>query len=413
EGGVEPARILDRDRAVARAVEDPHREIAQPLRHRRVWIVLALQAADRHRRPPRMQQAAADRHQRGETARLAQRQVPGAVAAHRQSGEVGAVRVAAELARGGFELGDNDVGQLVPLGAFGRLGEHHDRGELRGRGADPRPEADLQLATVVVAAFARAVQEQDHRGLRGRVGARRHEHLVAMGAAVEGEFALHERAGGAGRAIRGAGAGAEHHGRQCDGRQAQGRDHAGLAFTGDPHHTATAAMAAWRGARRVQCSRIAVARPRKLKNPITSVTAVTTTVPATAGSMRMRLSSSGSSTPASAAEQKLSTSAAAITADSAHEPNHSNATAPTSRPISRPLISATRSSFHSRIEALLGPTWPRARPRTIRVSTWTAALPPMPATIGISTARATIFSMVASNWPITAAARNAVSRLMP
>src|SRR3546814_3226877 len=38
---------------------------------------------------------AADRHQRGEALRLCQRQFPGAVAAHRHAGEVGAVAVAA------------------------------------------------------------------------------------------------------------------------------------------------------------------------------------------------------------------------------------------------------------------------------------------------------------------------------
>ena len=106
------------------------------------------------------------------------------------------------------------------------------------------------------------------------------------------------------------------------------------------------------------------------------------------------------------------TSAMVITSDSSHSRNQTRATKPTSPPISSPLISATRTSFHSRIPALLAPTWPKARPRTIRVSTCTAALPPIPATTGISTARATISSMVASNWPITMAARNAVIRLM-
>ena len=54
-----------------------------------------------------------------------------------------------------------------------------------------------------------------------------------------------------------------------------------------------------------QCSRTSVARPRKLRKPITSVTVVRTTPPASAGSKPMRLSVSGTSTPASAAEQQV------------------------------------------------------------------------------------------------------------
>ena len=78
----------------------------------------------------------------------------------------------------------------------------------------------------------------------------------------------------------------------------------------------------------------------------------------------------------------------------------------------KPFISATRSSFHSSTRTLDAPTWPSARPRTISASTCVPALPPMPATIGISTASATIFSIVPSNWPTTLAARNAVPRLI-
>src|SRR5690606_23752192 len=366
----------------------PHRHVAQALRHCRIGIVLVLQAADRHRWPLRMQQAAAHRHQRGEAVGVAQRQVPGAVAAHRQAGEVGAVRVAVELARGRVELGQHHIGHLVPLRAFRRLREHHDRGELRGAAAHVGAESDLGLPAVVVAALARAVQEQDHRGPAVDHRARRREHLVAVRAAFDLDLPLQEHAA---RGQRGeAHAAAKHEDKEQRGRQA----HDGSPVT-------------------VQRRMTSVASPRKLKNPMTSVTAVTTTGPGTAGSTPMRLSSSGTATPASAAEQKLMTSAEAITSDSSQLPNQASATSPTSPPISRPLINATRSSFHSRMLALLAPTWPRAMPRTIRVSTCTAALPPMPATIGISTASATICSMVASNWPITPAATNAVSRLMP
>ena len=52
-------------------------------------------------------------------------------------------------------------------------------------------------------------------------------------------------------------------------------------------------------------------------------------------------------------------------------------------------------------------------PRITRARVWLPAMPPMLATMGINTARATSFSMVASNRPMTAEARMAVSRLMP
>ena len=48
-----------------------------------------------------------------------------------------------------------------------------------------------------------------------------------------------------------------------------------------------------------------------------------------------------------------------------------------------------------------------------RVSVWLPAMPPMLATMGISTASATICSSVPWKRPITHAARKAVSRLMP
>ena len=48
---------------------------------------------------------------------------------------------------------------------------------------------------------------------------------------------------------------------------------------------------------------------------------------------------------------------------------------------------------------------------TATVSVWVPALPPIEATMGISTAKATICSIVASNIEITPDARIAVSRL--
>ena len=52
-----------------------------------------------------------------------------------------------------------------------------------------------------------------------------------------------------------------------------------------------------------------------------------------------------------------------------------------------------------------------ASARTVTVSDWVPALPPMEATIGMSTASATICSMEASNRPMTREARTAVARL--
>ena len=59
------------------------------------------------------------------------------------------------------------------------------------------------------------------------------------------------------------------------------------------------------------------------------------------------------------------------------------------------------------------PTCPRAMPRTRTVSVWVPAMPPMEATMGISTASATTFSMVPWNRLMTPAAMKAVIRLMP
>src|SRR5690606_29688743 len=94
-------------------------------------------------------------------------------------------------------------------------------------------------------------------------------------------------------------------------------------------HPGRGSSAARGGTGNAHRSRITVARPRKLKKPTTSVTAVTTTPPATAGSTSARFMASGTSTPASAAEAKLITSAAVITSPSSQSRNHANATSPT------------------------------------------------------------------------------------
>src|SRR5690606_23753423 len=127
----------------------------------------------------------------------------------------------------------------------------------------------------------------------------------------------------------------------------------------------------------------------------------------------MRLMVSGTSTPPSAAEQKLIVSAEPITSDSGMSRYQTHTIRPSRVPRVSPFIIATRTSFHSSVRALELPIWPSARPRIISVNTWVPALPPMPATIGISTASATICSIVPSKRPTTLAARNAVHRFTP
>src|SRR3546814_17124537 len=89
----------------------------------------------------------------------------------------------------------------------------------------------------------------------------------------------------------------------------------------------------------LQRSRISVARPRKLRKPITSVTVVRITAPASAGSNPMRLTVSGTSTPPSAAEQKLIVNAEPITSDSGRSRYQIQTITPSSEPSDLPFIS--------------------------------------------------------------------------
>ena len=77
------------------------------------------------------------------------------------------------------------------------------------------------------------------------------------------------------------------------------------------------------------------------------------------------------------------------------------------------FIRLTRISLYINDLELLGPTCPRASPRIMMVRVWLPAMPPILATMGISTASATTFSSVPSYRPMTQEARNAVARLMP
>ena len=77
-----------------------------------------------------------------------------------------------------------------------------------------------------------------------------------------------------------------------------------------------------------------------------------------------------------------------------------------------PLSTATLSSRRTKLAAASRSIWRRASARTATVTVCVPALPPIEATIGISTASATRRSMVASNNPITAEATIAVTRLI-
>src|SRR4029453_19654815 len=76
-------------------------------------------------------------------------------------------------------------------------------------------------------------------------------------------------------------------------------------------------------------------------------------------------------------------------------------------PLSTPTINSRRMTP----QALALESSRVASARTATVMVWVPALPPMLATIGISTASATIFWIDHSNWLITHDASNAVSRL--
>ena len=122
---------------------------------------------------------------------------------------------------------------------------------------------------------------------------------------------------------------------------------------------------------------------------------------------------SGISTPARAAISRLSTIAAPMISASRRSSNQAAVTAPTTTAHSSPLSSATASSLAMSQRTLALPSWPSAMLRTTSVSVWLPAMPPMLATMGISTASATTFSSVSWNRPTTQEARKAVARLTP
>jgi len=91
--------------------------------------------------------------------------------------------------------------------------------------------------------------------------------------------------------------------------------------------------------------------------------------------------------------------------------NHAAAATPVMTAKAKPLTSPTSTSRRTRRAALALDNSCVASARTATVMVWVAALPPWLATIGASTASATIFCNSPSNRPRTEDARKAVARL--
>jgi hypothetical protein len=128
------------------------------------------------------------------------------------------------------------------------------------------------------------------------------------------------------------------------------------------------------------------------------------------GSIPSRSSATGIRIPASPATSRLITIAAAITAPRTGEPNQTSPTIPITTAKIAPLIRPTPASrVTTRIRLALVRSFV-ASARTATVSDWVPALPPIEATIGISTASATTCAIASSNCAITSEARIAVIR---
>src|SRR5438132_1160014 len=139
---------------------------------------------------------------------------------------------------------------------------------------------------------------------------------------------------------------------------------------------------------------------------------VVTNVPeATAGSARTRSSTIGIKMPPSAPATRLQMIASPITTPSPGILNQATAAIPVMTAKAMPLTRPTSASRSTTRNALLAPSSRVASARTATVMVWVAALPPWLATIGASTASATIFSSWPSNRPSTEDARQAVARL--
>src|SRR4051812_18838835 len=169
-------------------------------------------------------------------------------------------------------------------------------------------------------------------------------------------------------------------------------------------------MAALQGMRDQRNRMKMVQRPSHDANPKTSVKVVMNTDEASAGSTFMARSASGISVPAVAATNMLMSIAAPRMAPSQTFPFHIQTTMAPTRPQAMPLPMPTPASLSSALRVLAQVNSPSAMPRTITVSVWVAALPPMPATTGMKMASAGTSLMRPSKSATTDAAMNAVRR---
>ena len=147
-------------------------------------------------------------------------------------------------------------------------------------------------------------------------------------------------------------------------------------------------------------------------NPATSVTVVSTIVEDCAGSWPSRVSAIGMTAPARPAMTMDSTMAIQITSARPEFPLQSSTPMPVVAAIASPLMMPTRISLNSTRNQWRVEISRSARPRIVTASAWAPALPDCPATTGNSTASAVNCAIVDSNSPTTAAARNAVARLI-
>src|SRR5262245_37467252 len=154
-----------------------------------------------------------------------------------------------------------------------------------------------------------------------------------------------------------------------------------------------------------------VAIPRNDRNPTTSVTVVTNGPDDTAGSTPSRVRMSGIRIPPSAAAASTVTIASPMTRPRSVMSNQVAAITPMISAKERPWSAPTSTSRRMMRQVFALESSRVASARTVTVMVWVPALPPMLATIGISTASATILAIEPSKLLITQDESSAVSRL--
>ena len=115
--------------------------------------------------------------------------------------------------------------------------------------------------------------------------------------------------------------------------------------------------------------------------------------------------------PTRPATNRLMTIARARMMPSRKSPCINHATTAPITPVTMPLPTPTIKFLTSALRELLHVSSPSAMPRMITVRVCVAALPPIPATMGMNTASPIHAPIVSWKMPTTAAARNAVARL--